>query len=705
MTAPSALIVGAGLAGSLMACYLARQGWRVTVCERRPDPRTAGFIGGRSINLALSTRGRWALRGIDLEDDVLRDGIAMPGRMIHKPVDPATGRIPPVVFQPYSANPGDANYSVSRSSLNLTLLQAAAAHSNVALRFDMACVDVDPEGGGCEFRDGSGQSHRIVADLVIGADGAYSAVRQRLARNDRFEYSQSYLEHGYKELTIPPARELGLDASQHDGFALEPHALHIWPRGGAMMIALPNADRTFTCTLFWPMEGEHGLTTLRTESDISAWFFAHYADAVPLMPTLTREYLANANGSLVTIRCWPWSAGGRVVLIGDAAHAIVPFYGQGMNAAFEDCRILAELLRSSTSHSGRGIAEALLTFERQRKPDADAIADMALTNFIEMRDKVGTPDFLYRKRIEQTLHALRPDHVTPQYNLVCFSTESYAQAKRRGAELDRIIDRITAILPCDTAATMSDADFRSHVARLFDDLRMATQSPNQTAMNDANQVVADPRVLMDVSPSITQSLAVWPGDTPMSRDVLCDLSRGDTITLSTLRATVHLGAHADGPNQYVYPAPGIGERSLHHYIGPCDVVEANVARGARVELRNLQTPISHLHHPRILIRTGTYPDPNAFNEDFAGLSVELIDALAARGVITIGIDTPSVDLFASKDLPAHHAIARHDMAILEGLVLTGVTPGEYELIAPPLALVGFDASPVRAILRPLSRRM
>ncbi len=699
MSAPTAVIVGAGLAGSLMACYLARQGWRVTVCERRSDPRAAGFIGGRSINLALSIRGRWALQGVGLEEAVLRDGIAMPGRMIHRPVDPATGRVPPVVFQPYSANPGDANYSVSRSALNLSLLHAAAAHDNVSLHFDMTCLDVDPAEGTIDFHDGDDLHHRMTADLVIGADGAYSAVRQRLVRMDRFDFSQSYLEHGYKELTIPPARQLGLDARKHDGFALEPHALHIWPRGGAMMIALPNADRTFTCTLFWPMEGEHGLTSLRSPPEVSAWFAKHYADAAPLMPHLTSEYLANPNGSLVTIRCRPWSAGGRVVLIGDAAHAIVPFYGQGMNAAFEDCRILAELLGERGTRGAPGIADAIHTFERQRKPDADAIADMAISNFIEMRDKVGTPDFLYRKRIEQTLHSLRPDMVTPQYNLVCFSTTSYAHAQQRGAILDRVIDRITHRLPRHTAEHMSDVDFRSAVARLFDEADN-TLKGSIAAVDIRGEHDMISRAIIDISPSITPSLAVWPGDTPVSREVLCDLSRGDTITLSTLRATVHLGAHADGPNHYVHPAPGIGERSLHHYIGPCDVVEARVARGARVSPADLQTPIANLRHPRILIRTNTYPDSKEFNKDFAGLSVELIDALDARGVITIGIDTPSVDLFESKDLPAHHAIARHDMAILEGLVLAHITPGEYELIALPLALVGFDASPVRAILRP-----
>lgn len=685
---PHALIVGAGLAGSLLACYLALAGWRVTLAERRADPRATGFAGGRSINLALSIRGRWGLAGAGLEDAALRDGIAMPGRMIHMPADVATGRVPPLVFQPYSANPGDANYSVSRSALNLTLLHAAAAHPGVSMRFDHACVDVDLDAPAGVFRDGVGREHRIEADLIVGADGAYSAVRQRMQKMDRFEYSQSYLRHGYKELTIPPARDLGLDESTHDGFAMHPHSLHIWPRGGAMMIALPNADRTFTCTLFWPFEGEHGLTSLKTAEEIRVFFESWYPDAVPLMPRLVEDYVANPNGSLVTVRCWPWTHGGRVALIGDAAHAIVPFYGQGMNAAFEDCRILAELLAGASGD----IASALREYEVRRKPDTEAIADMALANFVEMRDTVGSPEFLHRKRIEQTLHVLRPDKVTPQYNLVCFSIVPYAEAKRRGAELEAVVGRVAEHLTIETARGLSEEAFRDAVTRLYD--AMSVGNTREGGGGEAGR-------LIDISPPLTPRMAVWPGDTALSREVLLDMERGDNITLSTMRATVHLGAHADGANHYAHPAPGIGERSLRQYIGPCHVVDARVERGARVRPEDLGLAMASIRHARVLIRTGTSPDPERFNEDFAGLSVELIDALAARGVITVGIDTPSVDLFASKDLPAHHAIARRDMAILEGLCLSGVEAGEYELVALPLRLMGFDASPVRAVLRPL----
>lgn len=236
---------------------------------------------------------------------------------------------------------------------------------------------------------------------------------------------------------------------------------------------------------------------------------------------------------------------------------------------------------------------------------------------------------------------------------------------------------------------------------------MTTRSSRR---REASPAKAAADSIIDISPALTPAIGVWPGDTPLSREVLCDLAppKGDNITLSTLRATVHLGAHADGPNHYTHPAEGIGERRLEYYLGPCHVVEAKVRRGARVRVEDVAWPggrgaIASVRHPRVLIRTGTFRDPNAWNSDFAGLEPLLVDVLATRGVMTVGVDTPSVDLQDSKDLPAHAAFARHDMAIIEGLVLKGVEPGEYELIALPLRLMGFDASPVRAVLRPLKK--
>lgn len=667
-TTRTALIVGAGLAGSLMACYLARAGWRVRVYERRADPRKRGYVGGRSINLALSARGLWGLAGVGLDAHILEhDAIPMRGRMIHPPAGPT-------IFQPYSADPKDAINSVSRGGLNITLLNLAERERGVEIVFDRPCVDVEPETGVGIFESPAGLE-RVQADLLIGADGAYSAVRAKLQRMDRFEYNQSYLEHGYKELSIPP---------RNGGFAMEPHALHIWPRGGAMMIALPNRDRSFTCTLFWPREGEHGLTSLATREMVRAFFSQHYADAMPLMPTLESDFLGNANGSLVTVRCRPWVRD-RVVLIGDAAHAIVPFYGQGMNCAFEDCRELAACLAAMDQPA------ALREYEARRKPNADAIADMALDNFIEMRDKTGRPEFLHRKRTEQAIHAMFPGRWTPQYNLVSFSTVPYTEARARGRELDAIVDAVVAHVPMQRAQALSDGAWRAEVREAVDSGLRAQDSGPRTRGSG----------LIDITPIVSPRLAVWPGDTLPTREVLCDLAKGDTVTLSTLRATVHLGAHADGPSHYGLGARDIAQQPLERYIGPCHVIEAKVPRGSRVGVSDLATPLANIRHPCVLIKTGTFPDPERWNTDFAGLSVELIEALAGRGVRTVGIDTPSVDLQESKDLPAHKAILKHDMAILEGLALRDVPAGEYELIAAPLRLEGFDASPVRAVLRRL----
>lgn len=457
------VIVGAGLAGSLLACYLSDRGWSVDVFERRGDPRAKGYVGGRSINLALSIRGITGLKGAGLDERVLNhDAIRMPGRMLHH----RGGHTPPTVFQAYSANPADAINSVSRGGLNLTLIDAAAARANVRLHFDQRCVDADLGKPSATFAGADGQTRTVNADLVVATDGAFSAVRlAMMTRTDRFDYSQSYLKHGYKELTIP-GRHGGTEAQRHNGegidpaaFAMEPFALHIWPRGAAMMIALPNRDGSFTCTLFWPFEGEHSFKRLegagRTPDPgaIEAFFREQYPDAVPLMPTLAHDFAKNPTSSLVTVRCSPWQVGGKVCLVGDAAHAIVPFYGQGMNAAFEDCLVLARCL----DRHGRDQGAALAEYQDLRKPNADAIADMALENFVEMRDLAGRDDFQYRKRIEQTIHrGLGPkfgERVTPQYNLVSFSTVPYALAQRRGREMDGVLREVAAAVPPPTPPT------------------------------------------------------------------------------------------------------------------------------------------------------------------------------------------------------------------------------------------------------------
>jgi kynurenine 3-monooxygenase len=636
-----------------------------------------------------------------------QDAIAMRGRMIHPHHPPdSSAAAPRTIFQPYSHDPKDAINSVSRGGLNQTLIKAAAEHANVEFVFDHPCVDVDLAAPAGFFQKPGGGTVRVEADLIIGADGAFSAVRGKLQITDRYDYSQSYLEHGYKELHIPAGA---------GGFAMEPNALHIWPRGGAMMIALPNRDQTFTCTLFWPFKGEHGFEPLKTPEQVAAFFKQHYADAMPLMPTLTEDFFRNPTSSLVTVRCWPWRVGGNVVLLGDAAHAIVPFYGQGMNAAFEDCLLLARLLNEHKPARAGGrldFGDALERYQRERKPNADAIADMALENFVEMRDKTGSPAFLYRKKIEQTVHHFFPDRVTPQYNLVSFSTVPYVEARRRGRALDEVLNHVVARWPMETLSSLGAEAWSEAVRGLAGELlaeessRGGAEAPrsDKTGSDSSLRAFAPVREsFFDITPAVTEKLGVWPGDTKLSREVLCDIAKGDNITLSTLRATVHLGAHADGPNHYGKDQPGIGERDLRHYVGGCQVVEARVGRGRRIAVGDLAWGLETIRQPRVLLKTLTFPDPNNWNSDFAGLSVELVEALAARGVITIGIDTPSVDLQDSKDLPAHHAILRHGIAILEGLDLSHVAPGDYELIAAPLKLMGFDASPVRAVLRPLAR--
>ena len=431
------LIVGAGLAGSLLAVYLARAGWTVEIVERRADPRARRFAAGRSINLAISARGIKALRRAGLEDAVMKDAIRMGGRMVH-PVEGAAG------YQPYSADPTRAINSVSRSALNLALLDAAAAEPNVTVSFDERCAGVDfaRDAASAEVafvNDATGATRTVRADLVVGADGAYSAVRGALQRTERFDYAQEFLGHGYKELHIPPVA-----SGPHAPFAMEPNALHIWPRGESMMIALPNPDGSFTCTLFWRHDGAgSSFASVKTGADALAHFSAVYPDAVPLMPTLADDFAKNPVGVMVTVRCSPWTRG-RVTLIGDAAHAIVPFYGQGANASFEDCEALADALADAIA-SNRSIDDALRAYEAARIANANAIADMALRNFIEMRDLTGRTSFKWRKKIEHALHRVMPATFVPLYDLVSFSTVPYSEAKARGAANDRAVRTVVGV--------------------------------------------------------------------------------------------------------------------------------------------------------------------------------------------------------------------------------------------------------------------
>jgi kynurenine 3-monooxygenase len=428
-SAPDFTIVGAGLGGALLALYLGQAGYSVELFERRPDPRpVGGYGGGRSINLALSTRGLFALREVGLADEVLKIAVPMRGRMIHDPQGHLT-------FQPYDKAPNRAINSVSRSDLNLLMIQAAGRLPNVTMHFDMRCADVDLDAPRAYFRnDATGEERVSSGQRLIGFDGAGSAVRGRMQREPGFNYRQDFLQHGYKELHIPPA--------EGGGFRIEKNALHIWPRKRYMMIALPNPDGSFTVTCFWPLHGENSFENLRTEEEVMAYFRAHFPDAVPHMPDLAHDYMHNPVGTLATIRCAPWHHEGKVLLLGDAAHAIVPFYGQGMNCAFEDCTVFMRLAKQFGP-------DWSLVFERcfdTRKQNADTLADLALHNFIEMRDHTGSRWFQVRKKIERTLHRWLPGWYTPLYTMVSFTTVPYAEAVDRARRQDRTVIAAAALI-------------------------------------------------------------------------------------------------------------------------------------------------------------------------------------------------------------------------------------------------------------------
>jgi kynurenine 3-monooxygenase len=403
-------IVGGGLAGCLLACFLARRGATVKIYERRPDPRAGTPERGRSINLAISERGLDALRRVDLDRQVMADALPMRGRMIH----PIEG---PLDFQPYSLDGTRAINSISRAALNHGLLDAAESARRVEVLFDHQLVELDVATCEMVFETAGGKV-RAGAGVVLGADGAGSAVRGQLLGAGALDERLDFLDYGYKELHIP---------AQGGEFALDPGALHIWPRGSSMMIALPNPDRSFTCTLFWPNGGTGCFAALSSPAAIERHFRANYPDLVPLAPTLVDDYQHNPVGLLGTVHAAPWQAGGRIGLLGDAAHAIVPFYGQGANCAFEDVVELDRCL----DETGDDWAATLPLFEHRRRENTEAIAAMALGNFVEMRDKVASPTFRLAKRVEHGLERLMPGVYVSRYELVSFSTTPYAEVRRR----------------------------------------------------------------------------------------------------------------------------------------------------------------------------------------------------------------------------------------------------------------------------------
>lgn len=425
---PKFVIIGGGPAGSLLANYLGKSGYEVDVYEMRDDLRTAEVGRGKSINLALSYRGLCAMEPVGLSDEVMRQAVPMRGRMIHS----VNGR---TVFQSYGVDDSQAINSVSRGGLNVTLLNAAAEYSGVRLHFNSKCSEIDLHSGEVTIVDTrTGAVSKVRGDIIASADGAFSAVRRTMQKLDHFDYSQNYLEHGYKELTIP--------AAGHGEFALEKNALHIWPRRSFMMIALPNADGSFTCTLFWPFDGRNSFAAIRTESDLLRCFENHFPDALELMPTLAEDYFSHPIGSMVTVRCSPWHVDGRVVLLGDACHAVVPFYGQGMNAAFEDVLVFSECMEKHRPDWLRVFED----YEASRKPNTDALADLAVANFIEMRDHTGSRFFLLKKRLEKLIGKLFPWWYIPLYTMVTFTRTPYAQAVSRARRQNRAVAGVVGLV-------------------------------------------------------------------------------------------------------------------------------------------------------------------------------------------------------------------------------------------------------------------
>jgi len=428
-------LIGAGLNGPLLATCLVKRGFRVEIYERRPDMRRVPVSAGRSINLALSTRGIHALAEAGLWDAMSQIIIPMKGRMMHSVSGDLT-------FQPYGKDDAEVIHSISRAALNIALMNAAEA-KGVSIHFQQRCTRLDLKTGALRIRhEEMAEETTIQSEVVIGCDGSASPIRTEMLKLNRFNFSQQYLDYGYKELTIP--------AGPGGKHLLDKHALHIWPRGGYMLIALPNIDGTFACILFLPFEGTDSFDMLATASDVVEFFRSRFPDVLPLMPALADHYFANPTGSMVTIKCSPWHVEGRSLLLGDAAHAIVPFFGQGLNCGFEDCTCFLEIL----DRRGADWDLVFKEFEAARKINTDAIADMAIENFVEMRDRVADPRFLLRKKVELALEARYPQRFIPKYAMVTFHRIPYSVALARGVVQDRMLAEL-----CDPIDRVEDLDW------------------------------------------------------------------------------------------------------------------------------------------------------------------------------------------------------------------------------------------------------
>jgi kynurenine 3-monooxygenase len=419
-------IVGSGLVGSLQAILMAKKGYDVTVFENRPDLRKAKLIAGKSINLAMSDRGWRALQAAGIEGDIKEMAIPMYKRCMHA-VDGSLS------YQQYGKE-GQAIYSVPRGGLNQKLMNLADKYPSIKYNFNHKCKDIELDSNTLIFEDTANkQEVKQSFDKVFATDGAFSAVRFRMQKTPMFDYSQKYLDHGYKELIIP--------ANEDGTHKLDKNCLHIWPRGEFMMIALANMDGSFTCTLFFPMYGEQSFDTINTREKVAEFFNETFTDAVPLMPTLLDDYFENPTSALVMVRCSPWNFENKVLLLGDSAHATVPFYGQGMNCGFEDCMIFQEMLEEAN-----GNWDGLLSaYSKTRVPDGNAIIDLSLMNYIEMRDLTANKEFLLRKKIEAKFSNLYPEKWIPLYSQVTFSHIRYHKVIENGKEQNAIMEQIMKI--------------------------------------------------------------------------------------------------------------------------------------------------------------------------------------------------------------------------------------------------------------------
>jgi kynurenine 3-monooxygenase len=437
-------IVGAGLAGTLLATLLARRGHSVRIFERLPDMRSSTISAGRSSNLALAARGIRALELAGVMERVTPLLIPMPGRMLHA-VDGA------LTFAPYGQGAHEVIYSVSRPELNRILIDAAE-RAGVQIRFRTAAVGAEIRHRTLVLRDEvSGRLEEVPLQRVIAADGAGSVVRRALVSELDVPSSEELLRHGYKELRLPP----GAGATHQ----IEKHALHVWPRGGFMLIALPNLDGSFTATLFLPHHGEESFASLAEPARVMQFFRRHFPDVCGLLPALTEEFLQHPTGIMGTVRCERWSIEDQLLLIGDAAHAITPFHGQGMNCAFEDCRELVALLGTATEWSS-----AFRRFEEERRPHTNAIADMAIENYLEMRDTVRDPQFHLQRALSLELERRFPQRFVPRYSMVMFHDEiPYAVAMERGRIQNKILAQLTR-----NVGTLAAVDFQA-AQRMIDE--------------------------------------------------------------------------------------------------------------------------------------------------------------------------------------------------------------------------------------------